>query len=208
MKDCEQREESRTIFYGRQSAISPWLSAFLILANSLTVLQIYRQAFSIPQLTHLNHFYLILIPETFLSSPKHLYLILIPEHFSLSWNSSLHRNTLIILSLRYPHSKKGFSKIWTNNLQLRNTCLNQLSYWNRQENYTFLNYMSKKERKREKEREREWKKEKRLECAQTGQHYIHCSFKAHSSCACVCTWMHSFICSFALPLVRLWLTDC
>ena len=123
-----------SMFYGRQSAISPWLSAFLILANSLTVLQIYRQAFSIPQLTHLNHFYLILIPETFLSSPKHLYLILIPGTLL----SSPKHLSYSDISLCYPHSKKGFSKIWTHNLLFSNTCLNQLSYWNRQEKYTFF----------------------------------------------------------------------
>jgi hypothetical protein len=42
----------------------------LTFANTLTVLQTYRQAFSILQLTHLNHIYFILIPGTIPTAPK------------------------------------------------------------------------------------------------------------------------------------------
>ena len=81
--------------------------------------------------------YLILMPGT-LSSPKHVYLILIP---GTPFSSPKHKS-YTIQSLCYPHSKKGFSKTWTHNLLHSNSCLKQLSYWNRQGRNNFFNAMS------------------------------------------------------------------
>ena len=81
--------------------------------------------------------YLILIPGT-LSSPKHVYLILIP---GTPFSSPKHKS-YTIQSLCYPYSKKGFSKIRTHNLLHSNSCLKQLSYWNRQGRNNFFKAIS------------------------------------------------------------------
>ena len=70
----------KTTFYGRQSAICTQISEFLTLANSHTVLQTYRHAFSIPgtllsspkHLSSPKPIYFILIPGAHLSSPEHV----------------------------------------------------------------------------------------------------------------------------------------
>ncbi len=106
--------------------ISPWLSEILTLANTLTVIQICRQAFSIALIRiTLNQFHVILIPEALLIPETSL----LPEtHFIYSdpRNTSLLPGTLllIVLSLFWYHStfflsisksdpKRGGSKIRT-----------------------------------------------------------------------------------------------
>ena len=70
--------------YGRQSVISPWLAAVLTLANILTVLQTYRQAFSIFQLTSLLSY----SDPRNISLPRNTSILFwSPEHISLPRNT-------------------------------------------------------------------------------------------------------------------------
>jgi len=124
-------------------------SEILTLADCLTVLQTYRQAFSFPQLT--------CIYGIFLSQVEYGIF-----HSQVVKLSSWER--------KFPHSNQltlkvfDFAGVWTQVRLEKNTssCLYQLSYWNRQEMRHFFKSLSMKEREREREGGEEG--------AQTGQY--------------------------------------
>ena len=115
-------------------------SEILTLANCLTVLQTYRQAFLIPQLTCITGIFALNLNTG----------IFALKLWSCELESDKSRIQVVNLRAKIPVSNQltlkviGLGWVRTQDCWKKNTssCLNQLSYWNRQETRQFFRALS------------------------------------------------------------------